>query len=101
MGIVDKYLRHSHPIGDEGRYLAVGSPRLGTCAYSVSFGMLAVIHAFTWNNELILNFSFSEAKMGSLEEQERALRTGKGEATMLKFIDEWVGLIERVAFSEV
>jgi len=71
LGVVDKYLLHSHLItrndGDT-QHLVVHTPRINTCSYTTYFGIPTSVHVFTWKGEMVLSFSFSEAKMGSVKD---------------------------------
>ncbi len=53
------------------------------------------MHAFTWEGELMLAFSFPEGVMGSAQDQAIALNEGRdGDAIGLQFINEFMNILD-------
>jgi len=102
LGVVDKYLAQFRRIGtgaNDSDQLIVKSPRMGLCLYTPSFGSPNLNHSFTWGGELIMGFSFPEAKMGSLEEQEKELKDGTRKSSVLGFVNKFVEILNLIARS--
>ncbi|KDQ51804.1 hypothetical protein JAAARDRAFT_62324 [Jaapia argillacea MUCL 33604] len=94
IGVMDEYLARSHPVATGGQ-LVVSSPRLSPRFYDVLGGGCLALHAFTWEGELMMAFTFPEGVMGSPQDQEIALEEGrKGDAISLQFVNEYMNILD-------
>ncbi|PSS22639.1 hypothetical protein PHLCEN_2v3066 [Hermanssonia centrifuga] len=114
IGVIDKYLSPSHPIpgsneladnADSRWKLTISNPTLTVRSpYSPYLSYTVGVHSFTWYGTSYLGFSFPEAYMGTVEEQERlagiSLEDKNARGTVLEWVDEFVGILERVAAGE-
>ncbi|PSS22630.1 hypothetical protein PHLCEN_2v3057 [Hermanssonia centrifuga] len=114
IGVIDKYLSPSHsiPSPDElvddanSRWkLTISNPTLTLRnPYSPYLLFTVGVLSFTWCGTSYLAFSFPEAYMGTAEEQERmaeiSLKDKDARGTVLEWVDEFVGILERVAAGE-
>lgn len=102
IGVIDPYLSETHSIPTGGS-LVVSSPRIGTTCYTAFSGLLLVFHAHTWKGEMVMNYSFSEASSGTVQEQQKAWEEGKrikdgdASAVVVEFAEEFVDVLRIVA----
>ena len=80
LGVIDRYLSHSHDIPGGGR-LYVSNPIITVSVSRASpiVGIMVGVHCFTWNGTFYACFSFPEAFLGGLNDQERNSRNGQTE----------------------
>ncbi len=111
LGVIDKYLSPSHPIpgpdvsvddANSRWKLTISNPTLTLRnPYSPYLSYTVGVLSFTWCGTSYLGFSFPEAYMGTAEEQERmaevSLKDKYARGTVLEWVDEFVGILERVA----
>ena len=94
IGVMDKYLARSHTVTTGGQ-LTVSSPRLSPCFYTAFLESCLALHAFTWEGELIIAFSFPEGVMGSAQDQVIASNEGRnGDAVVLRFVNEFMNILD-------
>lgn len=66
--------------------ITVGTP------YSPYFSFPVVLHCYTWQTELQVNFSFPEGYMGSVEEQKEW-----GRPSLVTWADETIRILEEIS----
>jgi hypothetical protein len=91
IGLVDDYLAASFKANSIE--LAVSDPVFTVSTpYSPYLSFPVVTHAYTWNDELRINFSFPEGFMGTIEEQLAVQPTN--EVTLIKWVDKFMHILE-------
>lgn len=100
IGVMDRYLARSHPVATGGQ-LTVSSPRLVPVFYAAFMETLLALHAFTWEGELMIAFTFPEVAMGSAQGQVAALNEGRYEdAIVLQFVNEFMNILDVISQSK-
>lgn len=95
---MDKYLAQSYPVASTGEHLTISSPRLSPTFDSPFLGGALALHAFTWQGNLMLAFTFPEGIMGTTQEQIKALKEGhEVDAIVLEFINEFMHILNVTA----
>ncbi|EPQ54020.1 hypothetical protein GLOTRDRAFT_121921 [Gloeophyllum trabeum ATCC 11539] len=93
LGVVDQHLSQRVAV-NERDFLVVSQPKL-----AVRHPVLTC-HIYTWSGTLYIDFSFTEGYYGTLDEQLGAAKEGLADrASLLAFIDEFMGILQLVVDS--